>query len=254
MKEKDTITIYWTSPNFSLVNQSWTMLYSEPQSLASLLREQKTDSDLFGCPAHNDFTFNKFVFKVNIADKHTLPIEYLSSNDFLDNKTKELVSIKNTGGLVDLYRVRPNSFKDYTNLVYNLSWIFFADEPVLAKFVSPYCFPKPPAPGVFLTPGQYDIGKWYRQFNLDYHIPLNTKTLIFEENNPLFYIEFDSIKKIEFKEYNYSSELKSLAEETSAAPFRYGSRKSLKERYRLANNGSYRNKILTEIKKNLIEE
>lgn len=255
MKDTDKITVYWTPANFNPHKESFTMLYSKPQSLTNYLNEKRlNNTDLFRCPAHRDFTSNIFVFKSNLSDKHVLPIETLTELQQLPtgNDLNEKITI-NSNGIVPLTKVRPNSFTDYSNLAYGLEWLFFSDEPLLASFSDPYLFTKPVAPGAFLTPGKFDIGKWYRPFGLDYHIPLDSKFFQIEENDPLFYVQFYTDKKIELKQYINNEKLHALTEETRNSISRYGKFKSLTTRYKMAENTSYSKQILTEIKKNLIE-
>lgn len=252
MKDTDTITIYWTSTSYKPDEESWTMIYKNPVSLSSELRSKKNDgfSGMFICPATNDFLKNIFVFKSAITDKHTLPIPHFSNPPFQD---KVMITLP-TDGNIRLYTVRPSSLKGYSNILYNMSWLLFADEPVVAKFTAPFCPPTLPSSNAILSPGQFDIGKWYRPYHLDYHIPSNVDTFEIIENDHLFYLDLQTEKKVLFKKYMSSPKLETLAKEASASPDRYGRFKSLKERYLMAKESNYTQQVLTEIKKNLVED
>lgn len=254
MKDLDTITVYWSSPNYDPNQESWSMLYRTPVSLISSLKEIKSDisGGMFSCPAIKDLCKNVFVFKANINDKHSLPIQYL-----LDVQNVQPVNGNErvpTDGLVSFGRSRLSALSGYSNIVYNLAWMLFADEPVNARFTAPYLPPTVPAQGAILSQGRFDIGQWYRGFNLDYHIPLSTQLFEIKENDHLFYLHLETNKKVKFQQYFMSDKLKSLSLETINTPNNYGRLKSLKDRYLIGNRSGYPKHILSEIKKNLIED
>lgn len=252
MSKKNTITVYWSSGNYVPSIESWMLFYSSPKSLSSFLRENKTDNGLiFQCPSFNDFIKNKFVFSSNIDDKHILPQEYLLNVKDLQEKTDK-EKIPSEGGIIDLF-IRKSSFKDYSNLKYNMSWIFFSEEPLVASFTAPYCPPTSPSPNAFLSPGEFDIGQWYRPFNLDYHVPINNEFFEIKKDDQLFYVSFKTNKKIEFKQYFYTDRLKAISFELTKSPFIIKRSLPLKERYLMAKNANLRKMILSEIKNNLIE-
>ena len=253
MSFKDTITVYWSSGSYVPTLESWRLFYSTPQSLNTLLRENKTDSNnIFKCPSFNSFIKNIFVFKATIDDKHFLPKQYLLDTHTLDPKTTPEI-IPSLGGKLDLIKLRKSSLKNYSNLSYNMSWIFFSEEPLLATFTAPYCPPITPSLNAILAPGKFDIGQWYRPFNLDYHIPINNEIFEIKKNDPLFYIAFDTNKKIEFKQYFYTETLQKIAIELTKSPFTIKPFLSLKERYLMAKNSNLKNAVISEIKRNLID-
>jgi hypothetical protein len=253
MKSKETLTIYWGSLSYDPNASSWAMLYRSPESLNKVLRENKSNfsGGMFLCPATNDFAKNMFVFRSNLDDIHILPTADLASMALLEPRgTFDLID---TGGKISLLKPRPSSFDGYINLTYNMSWALFAEENVNVRFTPPYLPPFSPAQGAFLAAGEFDIGQWYRPYNLDYHIPVTTETLEFKVEDPFFYMEVKTNKKVEFKRYISSPKLEALALEAKDSPNQYGRLQSLKERYVMAKNSGIREQILTEIKKNLVE-
>jgi hypothetical protein len=134
-----------------------------------------------------------------------------------------------------------------------MSWLFFADQSVEARFTAPYFPPVTPAEGVMLSTGQFNIGEWYRDFSLDYHIPFGTKELIFEENQPLFYLEIRTDKKVIFKRYNLTPELRRIADECSTSSDIYESNKPLLHRYNMFKRSSSPERVLSYIKENIVE-
>jgi hypothetical protein len=149
--------------------------------------------------------------------------------------------------------LRPPSIEGTSNIVYNMSWLMFADEPLVAKFTAPYFPATSPAKDVILSAGEFDIGQWFRDFNLDYHVPYGTKELNFEENQPLFYVEFKTDKKIILKRFMLTNEIRNLASECAESRNRYGSFFSLPQRYNMAKESKMSEQILSLIKQNTID-
>jgi hypothetical protein len=253
MANTDTLTIYWAPASYISDNESWATLYREPVPILSSLRPFKSNAknNLFACPAIKDGLQNVFSLNSAINDAHTLPKDYLQSTNDLELNEGELIK---TDGNIFLTKPRKSSLKGYSNLVYNMKWVFFAEESVIAKFSAPYFPSFTPAKGSILSSGKFDIGRWPRFFNLDYHIPLETETFIIKENDPFFYIEIETFKTIIFKQCNMSQRLIHLCLESSFSPNRYGKFKSLKERYEMATKANIKQQVITEMKKNLIEK
>jgi hypothetical protein len=77
--------------------------------------------------------------------------------------------------------------------------------------------------------------------------------MVFNEGDPLFYVEFMTNKKIVFKRYINSTVLKNIEEEISTAPNTYSSFKPLKERYLTAKRTKVMEQVRFLINKNLVE-
>jgi hypothetical protein len=262
MEEKDTITIYWSTVATDST-QSWSQLYSKPINVINNLRKTKNpgsgNTSFFACPAMTDMFKNVYSFNSAIDDTVTLP-ELVENRNF---ESSEYIShfpggssffeLGNSGSKLSVYNHRNSSIEKHYNITYNLSWIFFADEPVVARMTSPYFPAKAPAEGVILGAGEYDIGSWFRPYNLDYHIPFGTKKLEFKENDPLFYLEIKTDKNIVFKRFIVNNELRSMHEECVQSPLRYSRFKPLSWRYKKAKDSLIPEMILKEINKNLAE-
>lgn len=254
MQEKDYITVYWSPAPFVSEEFSWNQLYAKPINLLSELlahrnieNKTKAGQNMFGCPAFTDAMKNIVVVK-NVIES-TINMERLmpTPNNY------QYPMVFNDAALLQVKVQREPSIMDYTNIMYNMGWLFFADEPLVARFTAPYFPASSPAEGVILSTGEFDIGTWYRDFNLDYHVPPKIKELIFEEDQPLFYIDFKTDKKIIFKRYTVTKTLRNIANEAAESRERYGAFKSLTNRYLVSKKTMLPELILTEIKKNVVE-
>jgi hypothetical protein len=252
--EKDYVTVYWAPAPFVQEESSWSLLYSEPVNMVSELlkvksveNKPKNFQSMFGCPAYAEAMKNVFIVK-NVLE-NTIDMSKIVSS--LQNPNYP-VYFNNLGPLQIKVQREP-SITNYTNINYNLGWLFFADEPLEAKFTAPYFPPETPGEGVMLSVGQFDIGSWYRDFNLDYHVPSKTKILTFKEDQPLFYVDFKTDKKIVLKRYKLTKELKNMSEEFVRSRERYGKFSSLQHRYSMSKKSMMPQQILSEIRKNLVE-
>jgi hypothetical protein len=230
-------------------------LYSEPISLSEYFRDKKSDSagnrNVFTCPAFTDSIKNVFVIKNNFESIIPLPVEFLKENAYNDERINTLFPFEDKT-IIGVSKPRRSSFYGYSNLMYNLSWGFFSEEPVIARITAPYSPAVSPADGAIMAGGEFDIGQWYRPFNLDYHVPLSINTLHFKQDDPLFFIEIKTNKEVKFNRFRQTPELVSLSQESVSSPNHYGWFKPLSERYKMARNAGVPKQILAEIQKNVL--
>lgn len=199
------------------------------------------------CPATRATTKNTFAFSSMINDSHSFAPGVLTD---MAGENGEM-QIPSDGKLA-LIRPRKSSIENHINLMYNMSWLMFASEPLEVRVTAPYFPPSAPCPGALLSPGQFDIGRWYRAINLDYHIPVTTKRFEVAQDQELFYLEALTNKKVRFQRYELTDMLESYTRETTAAKFRFGTNLPLAKLYDLADRSSYRDRILGEIRRNLV--
>lgn len=250
-KTKDTITIFWTPGRFMIENESWNMLYREPESLLqNLFQESKDSSKVRKCPAARDSLKNVFSFNSNHSEKIIFPEGYLQG---LDSSPEEKIFL-DLEGTLGLNKERHSDYENYVNLSYNMSWFFFASEPVEAKMTSPYFPPQSPTPGSRVFSGVFDIGSWYRPFNLEYLVPIKSQSFIIEPGDALFYLEIKTDKKIVFQRYHNTPRLDSIAREAFVSSRIFGKNQTLQSRYSRFRGSKIRNMVLDEIYSNIVSE
>jgi hypothetical protein len=228
---------------------SQSMLYMQPESLqTNFQREKIPGSPMPQCPATRNIFDNVFVVKSAIDDEFSLP------NLPFDYEQQSLeIGKMQTQSRVGMTHHRPTSIPNHINAMYDLGWILFASEPVKARFTAPWFPASSPIHNARLSPGEFDIGRWYRPFNLDFHIPFESRMFSVKKGDPLFYVELMTDKKVEFKRYMLSDRLAALMQETARSPQLYGQHKKLEERYSQFESTLMPEMVLAEIKKNLIE-
>lgn len=248
------ITVYWSPAAFTLDESSWNMLYRPPESLLNNYIDIKSSDqkdNIFSCPSSNNFLKNIFVVKSNLKDNFVFSDGQLKEINESFNGTKH--PIQNLNNKIDFSIIRKSPFIGYTSLKYNMEWMFFADEPVEARFTAPYYPPFSPIENSILTSGEFDIGQWFRPWTLEYVIPHSSNEFKIDVNDPIFYIEIMTDKKVKFKRFNLTKELKNIVYEFVQSTSRYGKFLPLYKRYEMAKNSKITDIVLKEIKNNLVD-
>ena len=248
------IVVYW-----SPFVHGWDMLYTEPKSIYSDIRSKasktihKNKANLLACPASNDVLQNVYAIKSNLDDSYELPVELLKDLEKQQTIDQPIFLPMNNNKISFIVQ-RKSSLEEYWDIEYNLKWVFFADEPLKMKVTSPYFPHSTPTPGAFVTAGQMDIGQWFRTINLNYFVPKTATSMEFKVDDSLMYLEFMTDKKIVFQRFQLSPLIDEMLIESVESPQRYGRHLPLVKRYEMAKKSKLRERVLTEIKKNLIEE
>ena len=260
---KEPLIIYWAPAAYENEQDSWSMLYPEPVSLSSqvnaMRNSDKLSSDnIYACPAHRDTTNNIFVIKNAVENIITFPEGYLKSVTEEISRQENYITNSIPFGSelqsrVYLNVLRKSSFEGYANVLYNMAWLFVAEDSVIAKITPPYYPHSAPADGALLSIGEFDIGQWFRSFQLDYHIPLSTDKLTFYEEDALFYLHIDTDRPVIFKRFIRTTKIANLHLECGAASSRYGLFRSLNEKYAMAKNAKIKEQLMHEIKQNVVE-
>jgi hypothetical protein len=260
---KEPLIIYWAPAAYENEQDSWSMLYPEPVSLSSQIHAMRSldkigSDNIYACPAHKDTTHNIFVFKNAVENIITFPEGFLKATTEEISKHPTYITSSIPFGAeleskVYLNVLRKASFEGYANVLYNMAWIFVAEDPVIAKLTPPYYPHSAPADGAMLSIGEFDIGQWFRSIQLDYHIPLSTDKLSFYEEDALFYLHIDTDRPVIFKRFVRTKKVALLQGECGSASVRYGLFRSLTEKYAMAKNSKIKEQLMHEIKQNVIE-
>lgn len=251
MAKSDTITVYWAPANYNVQVQSQHLMYPRPESILSFIHGNKApDSVMQRCPAMKDTLDNVYVFKAAVDDKFSMKDADLTF-DF--TKNPDDFQFLNVDSKMGVYKPRPSQLQGYTDVAYNLSWCLYASEPLVAKFSAPYYPPITPVRGALLAPGEFDIGRWFRPWNLDYHVPIGESEFEVRAGDPMFFVQFKTDKKIVFKRFEYSSELGVLGMENAKSHKLLPQGTSLETRYTMAEEALQREMVMKYINQNLIE-
>jgi hypothetical protein len=248
---KDAITIYW-SQGEDEVNLPFNrqMLYLNPVNLyksvlsrqnpALVGRPQRTeDSSFYVCPAVRG-KMQRVYYLPNAVETRC--------------QIRDFQLLAETGTGIPMTSLRTNSMVDTVHVRSDLTWFFFADEPVEVSFTSPYFHALDYLSVMQLPPATFDIGSWFRTFNVEYILQRRDADLVIHEGDPLAYMEFHTDKPIRFVRFEYTDEIGRLGTACSAAPRIFGKWKPLSERYAQFRKTQMRENILRIIEDNVIGE
>mgnify|MGYP003341592723 FL=1 len=244
MRDPNPLNVYYCPWNSDDSGSTWDMMYQTPTSLFEDFKErankQNKDDSVLHCPASSSIIKNTFVFK------NSLHSEYA----FTDNSVTPIST--NFISLDGMTYERQLSLINTRHIVLNYSYLFFSEEPLLMSLVPPYWHEPAYTKTATLFSGEFDIGQWFRPISSEFMTWKTEGTLVLEEDEPLFYTQFHTDRKVNLQRFKATPTLYNYALECKRSPIFYGKRKSLKERYLKFNKSDLRELVLFEIKQNLV--
>jgi len=242
---KKPITVYWSPYIGDHLEPDWSFLYPSPVSVFSDHMKNKdhlSKNHLFQCPASASKIKKTLAFKCPMT--FTYQYDYSDNNQFLELITDIGILLKP----VERMLTTGPHFKSA------LGYSFFAEESLEVSFTSPFFHKVKYMNNASTIPGNFDIGQWYRPYSFEFQTWSNKGSITFIEDEPLFYTEFKTDRPIVLKRYQ-QTELLTKYSNTSLDNIRmFGLGQSLKSRYDRFKSIGMREKILTEINKNIIDE
>ena len=239
--KNNTITVYWSTCATKENAHKIAMLQSGPVSIWKTLPAkigENIQGNYRACKASLELFKNTYVLKN--PQSSTL----VMSGDYLNPELKS--------DTPNSWIARQSSFENTYAADYDFSWIFFAEESLKTKFTNAYMHKTEASKGGYLTSGSYDIGKWFRPLHLTYHLWENNNTLNIKENEPTYYIEFDTDKKVILKQFEIVEEIFQIAHQAVGFT-KWVPNKSLKERYEVFIKSKRNKRLLKLIKENLLD-
>jgi len=246
--KKNPIVVYWSTIDNSRTNPTLDLsyLYHEPTNLFADIKSRRVESlpknSYFACPAVS----NKF--KKTLVFKNSVSCEYIYS---FEDETR--IIAPTTEGFIPVYEFRDDAIIDGPTIEFAMGNIFFAEESLDINFTPPY-FHKPQyMKEASIMPGGFDVGQWFRPYNLELQFWQKSGTFSFQEDEPLFYAEFLTNRPVILKKFVMNEPLIKYMNSTVASTELFGKGQTLLSRYTKFKNVGLRDKILLEIKKNLVE-
>ena len=99
------------------------------------------------------------------------------------------------------------------------------------------------------VPGIVDISSWFRPFSMEIQLWNMTGEVNIEEDEPLFYANFQTDKPIKLKRFTMNEKLYGYSAHCSQAPNWQGKHLPILNRYRVFKNSRMSELILKEIQK-----
>ena len=253
----DEVVVYW-APNIDNAKDSldWSFLYPKPKTLFASSKEHITkykdyeqftlqnSPNVLSCPAVSS------KFKKIVVFESPMTCSYK-----FDQKSQDVCEvIPDTKNFISAEAVRMPIMKHGPVIGFSLYYILFSEEPLQAYFTPPM-FHKPGYSKYgSVVPAEYDIGQWFRPYNFEVQMWESKGEFKLVENEPLFYIDFNTNKKIILKRFKMNENLTKLSLACINSAQVMGQGKNLDDKYKKFNDVGMKDLILTDIKKNLIDE
>jgi hypothetical protein len=239
--KKNSVDVYW-APAFD-TQEDWTILYEDPKSLLSMLNAQREDNidfrgSFFNCPSFTSTTKNIYVLNAPMRSHYKVQ----------DDGRYEGHGEAN----INMFQRDHNTLHNQIIIGPSLGWVFFTEDDSLEMSLSaPYFSKAPHLQYGAIVPGSFDVGKWFRQLGLEFNLWEGTTDLIFEEGEPLAYVNFNTTKKVNLIRFDLTNKLKDIKQVTRTSST-WQPKRTLVQRYDLFKRSRLKDIILKEIKNNLV--
>lgn len=247
-KEEDFITVYW-APAMSYeveLHREFNMLYPEPENMFSYLTSKRSEHNqsrsVMVCPAFTNKMKKTFFFKNSVE-----------CNFLYETSDRGEVYLQDQKAFPEtVTAIRPPGFIFGPTIVVNFPYIFFSDSDLEANFSQPTFHPQGYSKYGSVTPGRFNIGSWFRPYAVEIQMWNNSGELIIKEDEPIFYVEFLTDKKIKLVRFKYTKKLLTYAQHCVDAPQIFGKYIPLPKRYKKFKESRMRDVVLKEIKENIV--
>lgn len=239
-----TKTVYWASWDPPHLYSQTFLSYTDPIPLVSdfkfkINRENKLDN-FTKCPAFIQEIKNTYLFK----SPSTCNVEF--KEDFVINLQQDNIPY-------DQHAVRiksPTLYNSYT-IKFNANWIFFSEEPLIVESIHPYMHETPVTSHGYYVPGTYDISSWFRPLEYAFQLKENHQKFNVNQDDPLLYIKFKTDESVKLQKFYLTESL--FNHSMSCIRLKtYRKERNLKNLYGIFHQSKLRDKILSEIKSNLL--
>jgi hypothetical protein len=248
-KDKDFITVYWApaSSQDTEYHHELNMLYPDPYNMFTYLVSKRSDFDqtisMLTCPAFKEKMKKTFVFKNSIYSHYSYETDDSGGVNFAVSQFSPPISRQRLPGLV----FGPT-------VVIETPYIFFADSDLDVSFSQPTFHEQGYTKYGSIIPGKFNIGSWFRPYTIEIQMWNKNGELIIKEDEPIFYTEFLTNKKIKLVRFKYTKKLATYAQHCVDAPAIFGPNLPLINRYRKFKESRMSDLILKEIKENIVGE
>jgi len=241
MSNKDELVVYWA--NFgSLDRLQRTNLITEPpvRIMQTFHKESgsTTDSASYkACAGAKNLYQNTFVIKSPFDVNAKLVGQY---PNVMVQESFNLISMRNP------------TYENSHSIDYDYHWIFFSEESVEIVQTPPYMHQTKASAYGIQASGSYDISQWFRSINATYNLHPAVDEFKVDKDEPIFYVDFRTKKRVVLKQFDLTEDLHSLAfaaaELKQFFPF-----ESLETLYNRFTRSNRHKKVMQEIRKNLLD-
>ena len=236
--------VYWCIPK-----SPYYLNFTQPEPLIKDINALKEsivttapESDFVKCPAVHNHVRNTFVIRS--------PIDLTFISDGKEVLTKNY----NQEIFDNLFIIRdvPSGFLSLTIT----DAFFFTEEDCEMTLTGAYLSNNDASKYLSVLPGVFNISKWFRNIDFACFIREFNKEINIKQGDPLMYLKFNSKEPIVFKKFYYTKEIAEISSIVIKQKV-FQKEKSintyLETVYNLFTKSKIKNRLLVEIKRNLME-
>lgn len=196
-----TTNIYWACLEENWMEAEEPTLV-RPMFLKNLDEVNNHNANIGLCPAFNSYLKNTYALRSVFNYKFKIENNTVSSLDydqkFFDNHV--------------IIRSLEKKMFSFIN-----KYIFFTDKDSLITtfYIHPYLEDNYISRSCMILPGDWDIGRWFRNTEFAFILKNNIDTFFIEKNDIYSYIKFNTNDNIKFIQFKYTDKLKEYQEDGS---------------------------------------
>lgn len=193
--------VYWSTVYPSDVYADYNMLYREPRPLLPELvpeRGSENPHDFFACPAFHLHSQNTFVVRSALGARVAIRPDGFAPMDEASRLTVQLFSY-----------MHPTR-RGYRTLLFDHRMLFFSPAPLKLYTYPAYMHRTEVQTNLCYVPAAYDIGKWLRPLQGTYEVPESVASIQIREDDPLYYVRFDTAEKVRLRRFQAVPELQAI--------------------------------------------
>jgi hypothetical protein len=169
------------------------------------------------------------------------------------NESGNITFVPKTSNYLSLVQERLPTLVSAPTVTLAYSVALFSEEPLVAHFTSPYFHKSGYTATASLVPGSFDIGQWFRPYNMEMQLWEKEGELNFKDNEPILYVDLQTERPIILKRFTNTALLNKLIFEAANDSLTIEGKVPLVNRYKRFKETRQRSIVLREIKNNLLD-
>jgi hypothetical protein len=194
--------VFWSTVYPPDIYPDYHMLYKDPVPLIQdLVKERGPENphDFFACPAFHRHSLNTFVIRSTVDAHVGIHPEGFSAQDEHSKLTGQMFSY-----------MHPTR-KGYRTILFDHRMLFFSERPLTLFTYPAYMHTGEIQSKLCYVPAAYDISKWLRPIQGTYEVREDVDSIRVREDDPLYYVRFDTTEKVRLRRVQMTPELHGIA-------------------------------------------
>lgn len=194
--------VFWSTIYPMEVYGDYNLLYKDPQPLLPDLLPQRGEEnphDFFACPAFHRHAANTFVIRSTVeASIGIRPDGFMP----LDERSKITAQ---------LFSWMHPTRRGYRTILFDHRMLFFCEQPLTLATYPAFMHRSEVQEKLVYVPAAYDISRWLRPLQGTYEVPEAQQALKIREDDPLYYVKFETTEKVRLRRFQVTPELHGVA-------------------------------------------